>query len=182
MKPIVYKEWMINGLGMCIVAPTPFWAKCASQGLNDKQRFRPVKLYSENKDAPEGHYLIHRPSGGLGDIICILPAIKQFLTRKAYERIVLAFPELYHWLINQIIEDLPEDKRAKVTLTDFKTLHLAGFWDVIALFREQYLLWCPAGMHENETMYKPTECRLENYTKLFGFSVIEPEVKIPNIK
>jgi len=36
-------------------------------------------------------------------------------------------------------------------------------------------------MHENETLYRPTEGRLVNYTNLFGFDIVEPEIKIPDI-
>lgn len=159
---IINKSWLVNNKAQCIVVPSDWWHEQLNRGLKEKDMFTIIKLYEVNKSAPENSYLVHRPSGGLGDIICMLPGIQKMLEylQDKNATITLAFPKNYHWLLKPLQEITP------FNLVAYKTFHKIGFNISRHDYRYQYFIWCPAGKHEDVTDYRPTHNRIDNFSQL----------------
>jgi len=91
---------------------------------------------------------VHRPSGGLGDIISILPSLLEL--RKKFKRVIFALPETYHFLFNNL----------DIEAVSFQEWHnrKIDYNENVAID-----LWCPAGRHEALYNFRPVKNRIQNF-------------------
>ena len=168
MKLQIFNGWLVDNKGGCVCVKTPWWEDMLNRGRPDDEQFKPIEIAVVQMDAPDRTVLIHRPSGGLGDMICALPAIISYIKRHPDYNITIAIPESYHWLFKQL----------PVTIKAYKEFHSAGFNTVRNCYRYQFFLWCPAGFHELETDYKPTKSRIQNFAEAFSVPPRKPILRL----
>lgn len=147
--------WLVDDKGRTVCARTDFWIYVLNHGKSDEEKFRLLQIATIDFKAPPNTVLIHRPSGGLGDLLCLLPAINRYILNSPSHKITIAVPGNYHWLFNVCFPFL--------TVVDYKQFHAQGFNNARSKFRFQFFLWCPAGMHEQECNYRPQQGRILNF-------------------
>ena len=124
--------------------------------------------YSSNPDIKNNYLFAFRPFGGWGDIIAIIPAIKQII--KNYESVTLAISQRYHFLFNGL----------DIHLIDYQSID--NIKDYSKDFRYVLDLWCPARKYEYESNYKIEKGRLENFADSLQVETVKPELDlIPNV-
>jgi len=168
-------KWFVDDKGRCVCLPTQWWLDVLNSGKKDGERFLPLPLQYTEESAPYDTILVHRPSGGLGDVLCILPAVEELIARFPAFRIQLAFPGNYRWIFRHL-------ESVNVTFTDYKLLHKDGFNTARSKFRLQYFLWCPAGMHEGDNNYRPTAGRIKNFAVTLGSNPSKPALNRITLK
>lgn len=112
-------------------------------------------LYTHNPDSETDHVLITRYRGGLGDQICMLPAIEGKLDQVG-DKLEVAVPELYFCLY----QHLPLKQPLIDTMIEENS---GGYWRFREHFREVYDCYCPAGRYEHLVRYDVQKSRVENF-------------------
>lgn len=108
--------------------------------------------------------LFHRNCGGLGDIVTLAPSVLKVAETK---KVALAIPSQFHFLF----------KGTNTTLIDFaeyigsSIAYQSGYDTTINLF-------CPAGIHEYFSNYRPTRNRIENFADYLKLTPTAPKLKI----
>ena len=161
-----FHQWYVNDQGQCVSIPTAFWLEALNSGKGKEERFEPVKFYVENESGSEDLMLIHRPKGGLGDMICILPAVESLVNDNPKKEITVVIPETYHYLFDHL----------NITLANYKDFHKDGFNSSREPFKYQFFLWCPAGYHEWKTKYKVNEGRIRNFAEAIKVEPSAPKL------
>jgi len=149
------KRWYISPEGRIVGAHETGW-----QFYIRRLGFIPLHMHTENPQIDAKNVcLISRPRGGIGDIICIVPAVATFIEEHgfSYKRIMLRFPKEYKFLFRAILKKYPW-----VYFRDYSRYREIP----TKTFRTLYRIWCPAGLHEQKTQYRPIRSRIENFADL----------------
>jgi len=149
--------WYVDSRGRCVCIPTSFWIDTLNEGLPEDKKFVPVQIHYTNPLGIRSKTLVHRPSGGLGDLICIHSAVESYMLQHPDVEITLAISTDYHWLFKHL--------KTNIQLLEYQKFHSVGFNTARKSFKEQFFLWCPAGMHEWRSHYKPTKGRVRNFAE-----------------
>lgn len=168
MKTQAFNGWMVDNKGRCVCVKTEWWAEMLNKGRPKEEMFTAILIFRVNKNAKKDTTLFYRPSGGLGDMLCILPAIEDYIKQRPEEKITIAFPENYLWIFKHI----------KAILISYKEFKSVGFNVARNRFHKQFFLWCPAGIHEWDTNYKPIAGRLRNFADAIGVSPRRPTLHL----
>lgn len=162
------KRWLVDSRGFTVCVNDDYSEHVLNFGKSLEDKFHPLEIYTLNSDIDTIHnVLIHRPSGGLGDIICILPAIHAYREKYKDRPLTVALPSNFLWLLRLVFPD--------IEVVDYKKFHAVGFNKARNTFRHQYFLWCPAGIHEYKNNYRPLQGRIRNFS---GSLFVIPKFKI----
>ncbi len=93
-------QFFINKHGRKICVP-PGW-KGIFDNAFEADGFREYHFIKLNPDAPQNKILIERNTGGLGDILMILPAIKTLIKENPLLDITISFPGQYAWMFREL--------------------------------------------------------------------------------
>ena len=149
------------------------------RGLMDRGFTRPVLLRRHAEGIP-GSALVARPYGGLGDMICLRPAVLQL----AQERdVTLLIEERYFCLFPEIDRKIPYPY--DLALTQHRYSHGTGAGFELAFengftehgYETVYDCWCPCGDHEFDHDYRPERNRVENFAAHLGVAVRPPDMR-----
>lgn len=109
--------------------------------------------------------LLHRKTGGLGDIVTLLPAVDS-LSKIA--KVTLAIPSIYFFIF----------KDSKITLLDFN-----DYKKDVDFYKSSndytINLFCPCGLHEEKNNFSPIESRIENFAEALNVKPSTPIFKQP---
>lgn len=148
---------LVNPSGRIVDVDEEFYQKRLSEGYT-KPSFS--DRY-DHIDIRHKRVLIFRKSGGLGDIICMLPSVVE--ASKIAASITVAVPDAYSFVFSsQGILTVP--------LTDV----LNRILDFDNLFDEIVNMYCPCGVHETQTNYKPYYGRVKNFADALHVPVTPP--------
>jgi len=170
MKDNTWHGWMVDPRGRCVCVVNEWWAEMLQRGLPEDQKFKKLELYCQEPEGEPGTVLVHRPSGGLGDIICLLSAVKEYQIAYPHKSLTIAIPPIYHWLVDSF--DI------EAVVVNYEAFHSIGFNQARSIFAEQFFMWCPAGIHEQQTNYKPREGRIKNFANVMGVQVSSVRINL----
>ena len=147
--------------------------------LMDRGFTRPVLLRRHPEGVP-GSALVARPYGGLGDMICLRPAVLQL----AEERdLTLLIEARYFCLFPEIDRKVPYPYDLALTQHRYSHGTGAGFELVFEndfdehAYETVYDCWCPCGDHEFDCDYRPKRNRVENFAAHLGVAVRPPDMR-----
>jgi ADP-heptose:LPS heptosyltransferase len=107
--------------------------------------------------------LIVRRAGGLGDVICMLPAVKSFTSNPDFI-VTVAVPKEYWFLFHGCGVKFSEDY-------DFSFNRLKDY-------EIGFNCFCPCGLHEDKMGHRPILNRIENFAELMSVSPSKPIIKL----
>lgn len=119
--------------------------------------------------APD-HVLLLRPKGGLGDVLTLAAALESFIQQTDYGQYDVVVPADYHFLCGRLV-----DKYDNVHVYPYGNHSLVGWEQRYVRF---YLVWCPAGKHEDDTNYHPKRGRIENFADYLGVAPKPPVLSL----
>ena len=148
-------------------------------GLMQRGFTRPVLLRRHPK-APPGTALVARPYGGLGDMICLRPAVLQLaqredLTLMVEERYLCLFPEIERKIPYPYDLAVTQHRYSYGTGAEFELAFENGFDE--RNYATVYDCWCPCGDHEFDHRYQPTQNRVENFAAHLGVAPRPPDMR-----
>ncbi len=130
-----------------------------------------------NHDSKRRAVLVHRYRGGFGDLIAMIPGIKNLAVMSEYP-IVLAFPKQFLWLFSHIRNTITADH-------DFIFCH-NGAKHVYSAVRSQYRLaidmFCPAGFYELDTRSRPDKGRVCIFSEILEGEPSAPVIQNKSLK
>jgi len=158
---------VVNNFGVRTTVPTWFLnmmmpVKYASHIIIDE-------LYTHNPQSETDHVLITRYRGGLGDQICMIPAIEGLLAKHG-NKLHLAVPKPYFPLYENVgiktdmIDTMVEENNG-------------GYYRFRQRFREVYDMYCPAALYERSVDYDVRNSRVENFCEHCHVPVKTPKIK-----
>lgn len=145
-------------------------------GLIGRGFRRPVLVRKHPEGAP-GTFLVARPYGGLGDMICLRPAVlqlpREMTTLLIEDKYRCLFPEMqaipypYHLAVAKHRYSLGSG-------SDFFLSFENGFTELS--YETVYDCWCPAGDHEFDSGYRPTKHRVQIFAEHLGVETRQPDM------
>ena len=151
---------MINKAGRLVKVAGEDWDVIFGQGLREKG-FKETVFEHDNPNSLTNRIMIERPMGGLGDILCMKPAIEDLA--KIHETTFVA-PSQYQWMFRT---------NKEIEFIDYYVFILQ-YSNNIQKYRKRFDLDCPAGDHEQRTDFRPIDNRIENFAKALGMKPRKP--------
>lgn len=104
---------------------------------------------------------MYRHTGGLGDILCIIPSINVLVKT---EKVTVVFPEVYRPLFKFYTE------------VEFLSTEESKYLELRDSYFKFYDLYCPAGDHEIKSGFKPTQSRIISFAKFLNVKIKQEDV------
>lgn len=159
---------MVNSRGQRIFAKTESFA---NRLLQMGYRYYSLDNCSVKPDY-ENVALVYRYRGGLGDLITCKPGIENMC--KMWEHVILAIPLQYHF----IFSDTPAYVVDYAHFFGKGKKGDAAYFKFIAKYALAVDLFCPAGIHETVTNFRPTKGRICIFSQLLEDPPYEPRIKL----
>lgn len=165
---------LINPTGRKVQVP------CERKAVLLRQGFMEIDYTTSVHDVNNQDWLISRDHGGLGDMIAIKASVDQI----ADQNLTLAFPPEYHYLFPNIKNKIKyggfQEYGFHEKRRNYRNRKVNA--DYVKTIKWQYKyytdLFCPAGNHEMQSNYKPTENRIDNFRKALSNRVDGSKVQI----
>jgi len=161
-KPLA-GNFYINNRGMKVI---PLTEEFRQQLIGWGYRKNSLDYVNKNGSPCLDQVLIHRHRGGFGDLITAKPGICNIL--KLGWDVIVAIPEQFHFIYKGL---------ERATLVDFGEFFNKGmrpklhsrtrfYFSTIQRYRVAIDLYCPCGVHETDTNFRPTEGRIRNFCSI----------------
>jgi len=116
--------------------------------------------------------LIERHLGGLGDVVCMREAVASLKEAHADHDLIMHVQRWYFDLFTDLADALVPYEDAGLPIMWPMSMALgAGHPPIIA-----HQCFCPCGVHENETDFRPTRNRIENFADQLGVEPRKPDL------
>ena len=129
--------------------------------------------------------LVYRPAGGLGDVVCCLPAVAGLRAKYPHDHLSVLAPDVYRPLYERlgVVDDFPTVRVMGRTRIG------AGEEEVRILLRRMrprptlnwnkfVNLWCPAGEYENAVRGRVHKGRTECFCEAAGVEPATPRYRV----
>lgn len=126
------------------------------------------ELYTHNSQSETDHVLITRYRGGLGDQICMIPAVEGLLEKHG-NKLHVGVPEIYYPLFRSV--GLKTDM-----INTMEEENHGGYYKFRQHFREVFDMYCPAGLYERSVDYDVHKSRVENFCEFTQTPVKTPKI------
>ena len=121
--------------------------------------------------------LVERHRGGAGDIICMRPALRFLREKHPGARLVFRLPTAYHELVADLADEVLPYEVGEFGHSD--SWYFCEQCEVKGCVKGFYYyhFFCPAGIHEYETNFRPIKNRIENFCDFVGAPYGAPDLR-----